>query len=129
MIDYFLCGSRSKLPHELVKNSDWDFAAPYAVEVIKDLTAKGYHEVIVNPDYMDTQTVKVYERLDINLLANVQISLKKDYNLFCKVWNSITPEFFQKYIWKQSPIYRGIKNPERTARIRDILDQLYRSAK
>ena len=114
---FTLAGSRSKLPAEQVFWSDWDFAAPLSEGNKQTLKNAGFEEVNIE-NYRDDLTTHVYAKVVNDQM--IQVALKTDYDLFLQVWNSITPEFFEKYIWKNS-------NPQ--VHIRSILNQLFRTAK
>lgn len=132
MIDlprYILCGSRSKLPVELTgAKADWDFAAPNDAETIAALEYQGFKPSRYN-NYFDSQTVAIYSKFDYYKLCTIQVAIKKDYDLFCRVWDKITPEFFKKYIWKRSFTYRNLDGVLVRARIKEIMNQLFEIAK
>ena len=122
-------------------STDWDFSAPYTQE---------NHDILVNAGYMhwpgdqlgykDELTEGVYiktypHKFDLSNpviydgVPTANVVLRNDYPLFCQVWNSIDPEFYYKYIWKRSPTYDDQDLSLTKGTIRDIMDQLFRTAK
>lgn len=125
---YILCGSRSKLT-DLPVETDWDFAAPNDIDTMAALEAQGFKKT--KHSYFDNQTAVVYSKLqfDVNTFTNIQVALKKDFDLFVKVWDSITPSFFEKYIWKKSSTYKNWGINVTRDHIREIMNQLFEVAK
>ena len=119
--DAYLFGSRSKID---VTYSDWDFAAEYTEENEEKLVAAGYicmgaKELKCDWDYCDQLSHSFYYKeidgFEINVI------LKTDMELFKKVWERITEQFFVDFIWKQTG------NPK--LRITQVMDQLFEVAK
>lgn len=138
MIDlpkYILCGSRSKLGVELTgAEADWDFAAPNDAETLAALEKQGFTRsksanYFDSRTYSDSQTVAVYSKFDCYRLRTIQVAIKKDYDLFCRVWDKVTPEFFKKYIWKRSITYRNWYADIVRDHIKEIMNQLFEIAK
>jgi|694.fasta_scaffold122371_5 hypothetical protein len=126
---YILCGSRSKLAVEFTgAEADWDFAAPNNAETHDALESQGFTFSKYN-NYFDSQTVIVYTKFDYSTLCTIQVTIKKDYDLFCRVWDKITPEFFTKYIWKRSITYRNWDANIVRDHIKEIMNQLFEIAK
>lgn len=97
----FLHGSRSKLPLEkLSPDTDWDYAAQYEPEVERLLLKENW-EPVATRDYYDANTIAVYEK------GNTQISLRRDLDLYKRIWNDVDPEFYSTYLWKKSPTAWG----------------------
>ena len=132
MIDiprYILCGSRSKLEVEFTgAEADWDFAAPNDAETLAALEKQGFTRS-KSANYFDSQTVAVYSKFDCYRLHTIQVAIKKDYDLFCRVWDKVTPEFFKKYIWKRSITYRNWDANIVRDHIKEIMNQLFEIAK
>lgn len=114
---FMLAGSRSKLPEDVVFWSDWDFAAPLSEGNKQALKNAGFEEVKIE-NYRDDLTTNVFQKV-VNDKA-IQVALKIDYDLFMLTWDSITPDFFERYIWKN---YNSKED------IRETLNQLFRTAK
>lgn len=125
----------------VVYTTDWDFSAPATQENHDILLNAGYiYYPPADLSYKDDLTEGVYIKtyhppFDISNpiiytdppIANV--ILRNDHALFCQVWNSIDPEFYYKYIWKRSPNYDGQYLSLTKEKIRDIMNQLFKTAK
>ena len=122
-------------------NTDWDFSAPYTQENHDILLNSGYiHWPAEQLGYRDELTEGVYIKTyphefdssnpviyDGVPIANVV--LRNDHALFCQVWNSIDPEFYYDHIWKRSPTYDHLNMSFTKETIRNIMDQLFRTAR
>jgi hypothetical protein len=91
----------------------------YADDLTAGVYIKEYHP------HFNWQTLEPYSRDEV---VTVNIVLHSDEALFRRVWSSITPEFYYKYIWKRSPRYEHLDSGEARERIREIMNQLYRTA-
>ena len=110
--EIYLFGSRSKLPNDLVKNSDFDFvvqqgefsSSPCAF--IQDDLYEGWHEYYNDDNGCFDHLTKCVLTVIIKGIL-IQISVRSDLELFKKSWESIDNEYFKKYLWKKSPDYIG----------------------
>lgn len=152
---YMMFGSRSMASRPVKKDfdpaamigariddaTDWDFSAPYTQE---------NHDILVNAGYIywgaeqlgyrDELTEGVYiktypHKFDIsnpviyNGVPIANVVLRNDYPLFRQVWASIDPEFYYDHIWKRSPTYDHLNMSFTKETIRNIMDQLFRTAR
>jgi hypothetical protein len=118
----------------ITQDTDWDFNAPANAENHHALLAAGYTHF--NRDqlvYVDALCQGIYVKNIVSAnaldITSVQVVLRSDYWLFRETWYSIDPQFYYNYIWKRSPCYRGYSNSEVKERIRDIMNQLFTTAK
>ncbi len=96
------------------ENSDWDFAVQHTEQTLE------YFET--NPDwtkmdvhsYQDANTTHVFDNG-----KGVQVGLRSDLQEFVTVWSLITPEFYEMFIWKRNPDFKGKES------VRMILDTLF----
>lgn len=126
---------------QISSSTDWDFSQQYSDELHQYLISVGYAAYTSESlgAYADNLTVSVYVK-DYhpgfslkNPLAyfgsdvvKVNIVLHKDEELFRRVWDRITPEFYYNYLWKRSPRYRNIDDLYRIkSTITGIMNQLY----
>lgn len=126
---------------QITDSTDWDFSAPYTLENHTILLASGYiHWPAEQLGYRDELTEGVYiktypHKFDVsnpvayNGVPTANVVLRNDHALFCQVWNSIDPEFYYNHIWKRSPTYDYLNMPFTKETIRNIMDQLFRTAK
>lgn len=126
---------------QIVGTTDWDFTAPFTQE---------NHDVLVKAGYMywpgdqlgykDELTEAVYIKtyphkfdpsnpLTYDGVPTVNVVLRNDYPLFCQTWDSINPEFYYKHLWKRSPTYDLQDLSLTKGTIRDIMDQLFKTAR
>lgn len=127
---------------KILKETDYDFAVP-------DTPAN--REVLMNNEfdlfedqlyYRDDVTSAVYVKkyyphLGFNKTSSrgpgdmhvVNVVLKNDYPLFRQVWYSIDPEFYHDFLWKRGPNYEHCKKTLTKAKIRNIMNQLFRTAR
>ena len=152
---YMLFGSRSMAARPAVEDfdpsvmigaqitdaTDYDFSAPYSEENHDTLISSGF--AYWPPEqlgYKDDLTVGVYikeypHKFDIKNLKifsdtpKVNVALRNDYYLFRQTWNSIDPQFYYNYLWKRSPNYDLEEMSLTKTKIRDIMNQLFRTAK
>jgi hypothetical protein len=128
---------------QIYSTTDWDFSQQHSEPLHDYLIAAGFrsHSKEELGAYADDLTAGVYikeyhppfdwKHLTIyssDEVVTVNIVLHSDEALFRRVWSSITPEFYYKYIWKRSPRYEHLDSGEARERIREIMNQLYRTA-
>lgn len=121
--DAYLFGSRSKIS---VQDSDWDFAAEYTEENHQKLVDAGYEflgtkDTLEKSDYCDTLSHSFYYK-EVDG-AEINVILKTDMNLFEKVWERISEQFFVDFIWKQGPFFIS------KGHITQLMDQLFEVAR
>jgi hypothetical protein len=105
-------------------STDWDFSQEYSIEAHNYLASAGYR-YCTRAVYFDDLTVGVYSKLiDTN---NVHFVLHKKENLFRWVWDSISTEFYYKYLWKRSDLYLFESSDKVKITIRDTMNQLYKT--
>jgi len=130
---------------QINESTDWDFSQQYSDYAHSYLVSSGFTHYSKNEigPYADNLTVGVYikeykHKFDVrNPLAfclsdapKINVVLHSDENLFRRVWDSITPEFYYKYLWKRSPRYERTDSVgERKLYIREVMNQLYAVAK
>jgi hypothetical protein len=122
-------------------STDWDFSAPYTQENHNILVNAGYiHWPAEQLGYRDELTEGVYiktypHKFDMsnpviyNGVPTANVVLRNDYALFRQAWNSIDPEFYYKYLWKRSPTYDHQELALTKETIRDIMNQLFQTAR
>ena len=117
----FLFGSRSLLPEDMVRTSDYDFAV--ATKDVAIITEHPPEEMpwgwepawtqLEVPVFWEDQYAYASDDGDMDILTDmvyttfydglkIQVSLRRDLPLFIKSWKTITPEFYKKYLWKKS---------------------------
>lgn len=99
-IPYLLHGSRSKIPHKVKSYTDWDIAIQDTQDNEWAFVRDGWKRII-NLDYQDDDTVSIFEKEVEG--SKFQISLRKDFERFQKIWYWLDSDFYATYIWKQSP--------------------------
>jgi len=128
---------------QITKTTDWDFSAQYSKENHDSLIASGFTyfspEVLNYKDDLATGVyIKTYTKpFDMNNLTIEEMNsdpvanvvLRSDHNLFCQVWNSIDAKFYYEFLWKRGPSYFDEDLGLTKSIIRDILNQLFRTAK
>ena len=126
---------------QITGETDWDFSAPYSESNHTALIEAGF--MYWPPDdlsYKDSLTTGVYikqymHKFDMKnpvIYSSVPVAnvvLRNDYPLFCQVWNSIDPQFYHDYVWKRSPNYDSQELSLTKGKIRDIMNQLFRTAR
>jgi hypothetical protein len=122
-------------------STDWDFTAPYSEKNHEALISSGY--AYWPPEalsYKDDLTTGVYiksymHKFDMSNpiiysgVPTANVVLRNDYYIFRQVWESIDPEFYYKHIWKRSPRYDFQEMRLTKEMIRDILNQMFRTAR
>jgi hypothetical protein len=126
---------------QITGETDWDFSARYTESNHAALIKAGF--VYWPPEdlsYKDSLTTGVYiktymHKFDMKnpvIYSSVPVAnvvLRNDYPLFCQVWNSIDPQFYHDYVWKRSPNYDSQELSLTKGKIRDIMNQLFKTAK
>jgi hypothetical protein len=127
---------------QITDETDWDFSAPYSEKNHNTLIESGFmYWPPEDLSYKDSLTTGVYikqymHKFDkdnpkifktVPPVANVV--LRNDFHLFCRVWNSIDPQFYYNHIWKRSPNYEFQELGLTKNKIRDIMNQLFRTAR
>lgn len=126
---------------QITDETDWDFSAPYSEENHAALIEAGF--TYWPPDdlsYKDSLTTGVYIKIYMHEfdmdnpviystppVANVV--LRNDFYIFRQVWNSVDPKFYYDHIWKRSPTYDHLNLGFTKESIRDIMNQLFRTAR
>jgi hypothetical protein len=122
-------------------STDWDFSAPYTQENHDALVNAGYmHWPAEQLGYRDELTEGVYIKtypypfdmsnpIIYSGVPTANVVLRNDFHLFRQVWESIDPKFYHNYIWKRSSRYNLQELSTTKETIRDILNQLFRSAR
>lgn len=105
--EFFLHGSRGKKTllgdSPDITHSDWDFAVQHKQpwqDFDQRLVSKGWVGC-VGKSYLDNDTAFVYEKT-INS-NKVQISCRQNLKRYKDVWNSVSPDFYFRYLWKGAP--------------------------
>lgn len=120
--ELFVYGSRSKFSVRLlnlVESSDWDYAVQYSThleEYFKERLDWVKQEEL---DYQDATTMCVYSKTFPEDIT-VQISLRDSLSVFKMAWESISGDFYWKYINKRSPTAMPSED------VKAYLNQLYR---
>lgn len=122
-------------------NTDWDFSAPYSEKNHDALAAAGfaywppgalsYKDELTRGVYIKTYPHKfdMFNPVIYDSVPTANVVLRSDYPLFVQTWDSIDPEFYYNHIWKRSPTYEFQERRLAKERIRDIMDQLFRTAR
>jgi hypothetical protein len=126
---------------QITDETDWDFSAPYSEKNHEVLIGAGY--VYFPPEhlsYKDDLTTGVYfksypHKFDMKNfeifsgIPTANVVLRNDFYLFRQVWNSMDPKFYYDHIWKRSPTYDHLNLSFTKTTIRDIMNQLFRTAR
>jgi hypothetical protein len=101
----YFYGSRSKIyiPTDNT-DSDWDFAVKSDTSPVL-LTNLGFKLKELGGIYKDGFTFECWEQVVDG--HKVQLVLKANLNLFERIWGSITPEFYDRFLNKRSEHYIG----------------------
>lgn len=122
-------------------DTDWDFSAPYSEKNHDALAAAGFAYWPPGAlSYKDELTMGVYiktypHKFDISnpviydSAPVVNVVLRNDYPLFVQTWDSIDPEFYYKHLWKRGPNYEFQERGLTKETIRNIMDQLFITAR
>ncbi len=107
---------------KITNTTDWDFSQQYSEEAHNYLISVGYthHD---NADYMDDLTVAVYSKSVDDY--RVHFALHNNEELFRRVWDSISAEFYYKFLWKRSDLYAFEPRLNVKKSIKEIMNQLY----
>ena len=126
---------------QIFDETDWDFSAPYSEKNQDALAAAGFAYWPPRAlSYKDDLTMGVYIKTYIQEFDTknpmiytaapvVNVVLRNDFYLFRQVWESMDPKFYHDYIWKRSPNYVYQEMSLTKGKIRDIMNQLFRTAK
>jgi hypothetical protein len=120
--DYDFSAPYSEQNHNILINSGFAYWPPEQLGYKDDLTTGVY--VKCYPHKFDMKNPEIFSGI-----PTVNVVLRTDYHLFRQTWNSIDPEFYYKYIWKRSPTYDFEEMSLTKTKIRDIMNQLFRTAK
>lgn len=101
---------------QITDSTDWDFVALDTPMNIFFLTSNGFILKNINPQYCDTNSKYIYYHPEFP----VECVIKKDLDLYYKVFHFISPEFYRDFIWKSSPTLKVSGRNE----IRTIINQL-----
>lgn len=121
-------------------STDWDFSAPHNEKNHQVLISKGFsYWPKSDLSYRDDLTMGVYikgypHKFDMknpqiysgHPVANVV--LRNDYHIFRQVWESIDPEFYYQHLWKRGPRYEFSEMAQTKTEIRNIMNQLFKTA-
>jgi hypothetical protein len=126
---------------QINSSTDWDFSQQYSDELHQYLISVGYAAYTSESlgAYADDLTVAVYVkefRPSFSLknlfaysdadIVKVNVVLHNNEELFRRVWDRITPEFYHNYLWKRSRNYGHIDDRyEIKSKITTIMNQLY----
>ena len=122
---YHLQGSRSKdgflsFDKYSTEDSDWDYylddSQHRTFREFKGLTDDGW-KALDTLDYQDCSTSRVFEKQFPD--GKVQVSLRFRYEHMCRAWDSVSSNFYGRYLNKRSEKYLGKEF------VRDFLDMLY----
>lgn len=76
----------------------------------------------------DKMTTSVWSKFDNRYGANVEVALKTDADVYHAIFESISPAFFYKYLWKSSPIDKKKKPLEKRNEIVTMMNLFYKSS-
>lgn len=98
---FFLGGSRRMQEFganiALTQETDYDFYATYDAVLLCELHKLGFTRTGSDHEYYDDEAIEIIE------LGKVQIVLRKDAQIYKECFESIHPEFYAAYLWKQNP--------------------------
>jgi hypothetical protein len=126
---------------QITDETDWDFSAPYSEKNQDALAAAGFAYWPPGAlSYKDDLTMGVYIKTYIQEFDTknpgfytaapvVNVVLRNDFYVFRQVWESMDPQFYHDYIWKRSPNYVYQEMSLTKGKIRDIMNQLFRTAR
>ena len=80
-------------PIVLKDSTDWDYAAQYSSVAVKALQDDGYIQSIDEEYVLDDNTNSIWTRSS-PVTGTIQVSLRKDLELFIKCWEAIDAEFY-----------------------------------
>jgi hypothetical protein len=128
--NYYLNGSRLfNETSDLIKidsSTDYDFCVEYSSKETTRLIELGflhymYNNRSENNEYLDMTAMSIwYGQLEGK---SIQVVQRHDCKAWMQMVDSITPEFYDRYIWKSGPYKPSREN------IRTILNQLYITSK
>lgn len=125
-----------------LKNSDWDFALADTPENRMQLSklngqflnyseaygdllstcvfkTRVYRQKFTKSDYLFEGRAYTTEEVDIDFI------LKRDMDLFDSVWDNIDIDYYTNFIWKRSPLYKGMSFGNTKVAIAMIMNTLY----
>jgi hypothetical protein len=126
---------------QITDETDWDFSAPYSEKNHNTLIESGFmYWPPEDLSYKDSLTTGVYIKKYIHKfdmknptiyssapVANVV--LRNDHAIFCQAWNSVDPKFYHDFLWKRSPNYEFQELGLTKNKIRDIMNQLFKTTR
>jgi hypothetical protein len=133
--EFYLCGSRRMAQKEaeqqgivrqvlINSDTDYDFFVTHSDNVLAFLLDNGFTHTESSlgalqgfSNYLDDEAVAVVTR------DNVQVVLRKDATFYRHVFESISVDFYCKYLWKSSP-HHDVKCED----IQPIMNQLFATA-
>jgi hypothetical protein len=126
---------------QITDDTDWDFSASYNEANHDALIEAGFtYWPPEDLSYKDDLTTGVYiktypHKFDMNNpeifsgTPTANVVLRNDFYLFRQVWDSMDPKFYHDYVWKRSPNYEFQELGSTKEKIRDIMNQLFRTAR
>jgi len=107
------------------KNTDWDYALLDTRDNRDRLLSAGFLSNGAMPSaYGDMLTTTVFYSSNY---PHIQFILKNDMVLFNHVWDNMDIEFYSRFIWKKSELYKGLSPHEVRTSIIMVCDMLYYS--
>lgn len=121
LVSHFrLAGSRAwAMSSDLVQiseDTDWDFVSQDNITAILFLEDKGFIKKNIPSQYCDTNSKYIYFHPEFP----VECVIKKDLDLYYKVFHFISPQFYCNFLWKSSPTLKVKGQHE----IREIINGL-----
>lgn len=104
--------------------ADYDFYVTYSEDLLNRLLAAGFGHTVSSIGgfingydyYMDDEAIAIVEK------GPVQVVLRKDAEFYKRVFESISPDFYAKYLWKSSEYAVD------TSQIKPIFNALFAAA-
>jgi hypothetical protein len=117
---------KSSIASLITRKTDFDYAAPNSYKLRDDLIDDGWKEVEVDGLYHPCALLKGLFLKEQDG-QTVQILLRSNHELFMAAWDSISPEFWYRYIWKSSPefVFSYLDKKHQKKYITDIIGQIY----
>lgn len=117
-----LCGSRHfhELDPDLIpitNETDWDYCGEYSLDAVSLLSANGF-DTTTNLDHEYTDDSARMVLTNHNCTPQVQVVLRTNVDEYLSILNSITPEYFNEFLWKSGP------NHPTPAQIKATINQL-----
>jgi hypothetical protein len=126
---------------QIFDETDWDFSAPYNEANHDALIDAGFaywppEDLSYKDDLTTGVYIKVYpHKFDMKNpmifsgTPTANVVLRNDFYVFRQVWESMDPKFYHDYVWKRSPNYAFDEMSLTKGKIRDIMNQLFRTAR